>query len=339
MALKRTSTSVAPAMTQAAIRKLVADSIASALEAQAATMANNGNTNRNTEQRETLVARKCSYKEFMSCQPFNFKDLQQSVSSDQELKKQRANHWKQPATSFGNLSCLWRERAFQKSVPKGKQQCPWKSILAEGQERPPRSKRSHDLPPVRQVEFQIDLFPGTAPVARAPYILAPSEMQELSDQAQELADRGFIRPNTSPWELLINDLFDQIQGSSVYSKIDWRSGYHLLRVRDEDIPKTAFRTRYGLYKFQVMSFGLTNVPAVFMDLMNRVYKPYLDKFVMVFIDDILIYSRNKEEHTNHLRIILELLGKEKLYAKFSKCDFWINIVQFLRHVIDSQGIH
>ncbi|GJR36383.1 putative reverse transcriptase domain-containing protein [Tanacetum coccineum] len=137
----------------------------------------------------------------------------------------------------------------------------------------------------------------------------------------------------------INDLFDQLQGSSVYSKIDLRSDYHQLRVRDEDIPKTAFRTRYGQYEFQVMPFGLTNVPAVFIDLMNRVCKPYLDKFVIVFIDDILIYSHNKEEHADHLRIILELLKKEKLYAKFSKCDFWISIVQFLGHVIDSQGIH
>ncbi|GJZ26105.1 putative reverse transcriptase domain-containing protein [Tanacetum coccineum] len=137
----------------------------------------------------------------------------------------------------------------------------------------------------------------------------------------------------------IDDLFDQLQGSSVYSKIDLRSGYHQLRVRDEDIPKTAFRTRYGHYEFQVMPFGLTNAPAVFMDLMNRVCKPYLDKFVIVFIDDILIYSRNEEEHANHLRIILELLKKEKLYAKFSKCDFWIRIVQFLGHLIDSQGLH
>ncbi|GJY14403.1 putative reverse transcriptase domain-containing protein [Tanacetum coccineum] len=185
-------------------------------------------------------------------------------------------------------------------------------------------------------------------------------------------DPRFIRPSTSPWgapvlfvkkkdgsfrmcidyqELnkltvknryplpRIDDLFDQLQGSSVYSKIDLRSGYHQLRVRDEDIPKTAFRTRYGHYEFQVMPFGLTNAPAVFMDLMNRVCKPYLDKFVIVFIDDILIYSRNKEEHANHLRIILELLKKEKLYAKFSKCDFWIRIVQFLGHLIDSQGLH
>ncbi|GKB31285.1 putative nucleotidyltransferase, ribonuclease H [Tanacetum coccineum] len=138
---------------------------------------------------------------------------------------------------------------------------------------------------------------------------------------------------------MIDDLFDQLQGLSVYSKIDLRSGYHQLRVRDEDIPKTAFRTRYGHYEFQVMPFGLTNTPAIFMDLMNRVCKPYLDKFMIVFIDDILIYSRNKEEHANHLRIILELLKKEKLYAKFSKCDFWIHIVQFLGHLIDNQGLH
>ncbi|GKD25803.1 putative reverse transcriptase domain-containing protein [Tanacetum coccineum] len=212
---------------------------------------------------------------------------------------------------------------------------------------------------------------GTALVAQAPYRLAPSEIQELSDQLQELADRGFIRPRTSPWgapvlfvkkkeesfrmcidyrelnKLTVNnryplpridDLFDQLQGSSVYSKINLRLGYHQLRVRDEDIPKTAFRTWYGHYEFQVMPFGLTNAPAVFMDLMNRVCKPYLDRFMIVFIDDILIYSRNKEEHADHMRIILELLKKEKLYAKFSKCDFWISIVQFLEHVIDIQGI-
>ncbi|GJT21747.1 putative reverse transcriptase domain-containing protein [Tanacetum coccineum] len=137
----------------------------------------------------------------------------------------------------------------------------------------------------------------------------------------------------------IDDLFDQLQGSSVYSKIDLRSGYHQLRVREEDIPKTAFRTRYGHYEFQVMPFGLTNAPAVFMDLMNRVCKPYLDKFVIVFIDDILIYSKNKKEHEEHLKLILELLKKEELYAKFSKCEFWIPKVQFLGHVIDSEGIH
>ncbi|GKB94526.1 putative reverse transcriptase domain-containing protein, partial [Tanacetum coccineum] len=228
------------------------------------------------------------------------------------------------------------------------------------------------IPPARQVEFQIDLVPGVAPVARAPYRLAPSEMKELAELLQELSDKGFIKPNSSPWGasvlfvkkkdgtfcmcidyrelnkltvknryllLRIDDLFDELQGSSVYSKIDLRSGYHQLRVRGEDIPKTTFRMHYGHYEFQVLPFGLTNTPAVFMDLMNRVCKPYLDKFVIFFIDDILIYSKNKEEHEEHLKVILELLKKEELYAKFSKCEFWIPKVQFLGHVINSKGIH
>ncbi|GJR19767.1 putative reverse transcriptase domain-containing protein [Tanacetum coccineum] len=228
------------------------------------------------------------------------------------------------------------------------------------------------LPPARLVEFQIDLIPESVPVAQAPYRLAPSKMKELSKQLQELFDKGFIRPSSSPWgasvlfikkkdgsfrmcidyrELnkltmknryplpRIDDLFDQLQGSNIYSKIDLRSGYHQLRVREQDIPKTALRTRYGHYEFQVMPFGLTNAPAVFMDLMNRVCKPYLDKFIIVFIDDILIYSKDKKEHEEHLKAILELLKKEKLYAKFSKCEFWIPRVQFLGHVIDSRGIH
>ncbi|GJX77431.1 putative reverse transcriptase domain-containing protein [Tanacetum coccineum] len=138
---------------------------------------------------------------------------------------------------------------------------------------------------------------------------------------------------------MIDDLFDQLQGSNVYSKIDLRSSYHQLRVREEDIRKTAFRTWYGHYEFQVMPFVYTNASAIFMDLMNRVCKPYLDKFVIIFIDDILIYSKNKEEHEEHLKLILEFLKKEELYAKFSKCEFWIPKVQFLGHVIDSRGIH
>ncbi|GJT72790.1 putative reverse transcriptase domain-containing protein [Tanacetum coccineum] len=201
------------------------------------------------------------------------------------------------------------------------------------------------LPLTRQVEFQIDLVPGVASIARAPYRLAPSEIKELSEQLKELSGKGFIRPSSSPWgapvlfvkkkdgsfrmcidyqELnqltvknryplpKIDDLFGQLQGSSVYSKIDLRS---------------------------VMPFGLTNAPVIFMDLMNRVCKPYLDKFVIVFIDDILIYSKNKQEHEEHLKQILELLKKEELYAKFSKCEFWISKVLFLGHMIDSEGIH
>ncbi|GJU42146.1 putative reverse transcriptase domain-containing protein [Tanacetum coccineum] len=185
------------------------------------------------------------------------------------------------------------------------------------------------LPPPRHVEFKIDLVPGAAP-----YNIA---------QTPQIVER-YYRPNKltvkNRYPLpRIDDLFDQLQGSSVYSKIDLRSGYHQLRIREEDIPITAFRTRYGHFEFQVMPFGLTNAPAVFMDLMNRVCKPYLDKFVIVFIDDVLIYSKSREEHEEHLKIILGLLKEEKLYAKFSKCDFWLDSVQFLGHVINREGVH
>nr|GEY29149.1 putative reverse transcriptase domain-containing protein [Tanacetum cinerariifolium] len=211
------------------------------------------------------------------------------------------------------------------------------------------------LPSTRPVEFQIDLVLGAAPVARAPYRLAPFEMKELAKQLKELSDKGFIRPSSSPWGAPVlfvkkkdgsfrmcidyrelNKLTVKNR-SSVYSKIDLRSGYHQLRVREEDIPKTAFRTRYGHYEFQVMPFGLTNAPAVFMDPMNRVCKTYLDKFVIVFINDIIIYSKDEKEQEEYLKAILELLKKEELYAKFSKCKFWIPKVQFLGHVIDSQA--
>nr|GEV55849.1 putative reverse transcriptase domain-containing protein [Tanacetum cinerariifolium] len=207
------------------------------------------------------------------------------------------------------------------------------------------SKDLSGIPPTQQVEFQIDLVPGAAPVARAPYRLAPTEMKELTDQLQELSDKGFIRPSSSPWGAPV--LFVKNKDGSFRMCIDYRELIELtvkncnqqLRVREEDIPKTAFRMRYGHYEFQVMPFGLRNVPAVFMDLMNRVCKLYLDKFVIVFIDDILIYSKNKEEHEEHLKLILELLKKEELYVKISKCKFWIPKVQFLKHVIDSKGIY
>ena len=136
----------------------------------------------------------------------------------------------------------------------------------------------------------------------------------------------------------IDDLFYQLRGARVFSKIDLRSGYHQLKIRSEDIPKTAFKTRYGHYEFLVMPFGLTNAPAVFMDLMNRIFQPYLDQFVIVFIDDILIYSGSKEDHGEHLRVVLHILRENKLYAKFSKCQFWLDSVAFLGHVILAKGV-
>ncbi|GJZ82207.1 putative reverse transcriptase domain-containing protein, partial [Tanacetum coccineum] len=193
------------------------------------------------------------------------------------------------------------------------------------------------LPPIREIKFRIELIPGATPVAKSPYHLAPSEMEELMCIDYRELNKLTIK-NRYPL-LRIDDLFDQLQGSQFFSKIDLRSGYHQLRVHEDDIPKTAFRTRYGHFKFTVMPFGLTNAPTIFMDLMNRVCRPYLDKFVIVFIDDILIYSKTLEEHVEHLRLVLELLKKEKLYAKFSKCEFWLREVQFLGHVINGNGIH
>ncbi|GJZ44849.1 putative reverse transcriptase domain-containing protein [Tanacetum coccineum] len=195
------------------------------------------------------------------------------------------------------------------------------------------------LPPHQKVEFYIDLVPRATPITKSPYRLAPSKMQELSEQLQELQDKGLFDQVTLHAEHLIDDLFGQLQGSRYFLKIDLHFGYHQLRVHEADILKKAFRMRYGHFDFTVMPFGLTNAPAVFMDLMNRVYKPYLDKFVIVFIDDILIYSKSKEDHEVYLKLVLELLKKEKLYAKFSKCEFWLQEVHFLRHVVDNNDIH
>nr|GEZ10572.1 putative reverse transcriptase domain-containing protein [Tanacetum cinerariifolium] len=174
------------------------------------------------------------------------------------------------------------------------------------------------LPPTRQVEFQIDLIPGPSSSPWGASVLFVKKKDGSFRMCIDYRELNKLTVKNRYPLPRIDDLFDQLQGSSIYSKIDLRSGYHHLRVREADIPKTAFRTRYGHYEFQVMSFGLTNAPAIFMDLMNRVCKPYLDKFVIVFIDDILIYSRNEQEHGEHLKLILELLKKEKLYAKFSK---------------------
>ncbi|GJT32339.1 putative reverse transcriptase domain-containing protein [Tanacetum coccineum] len=227
------------------------------------------------------------------------------------------------------------------------------------------------IPPDRQVEFHIDLIPRSTPVAKSPYKLAPSEMQELMKQLQELLDKGFIRPSSSSWGALvffvkkkdgsmqmyidyrelnkvtiknryplprIDDLFVQLQGVSFFSKIDLLSGYHQLKIREEDIPKIAFQTRYEHYEFIVIQFGLTTSPAAFMDLMNQVCRSMLDKSIIMFINDILIYSKSAKDHETHLRQVLSMLKQEKLYAKFSKCEFWHREVQFLGHVINNKGI-
>ena len=228
------------------------------------------------------------------------------------------------------------------------------------------------MPPDRDVEFLIELIPGTAPIAKRPYRMAPIEHEEVKKNIDELLSKGFIRPSSSPWAFpvllvekketsakrmcvdyralnavtvknkyplpRIDDLFDQLQGACVFSKIDLRSGYHQLKIRPSDIPKTAFTTKYGLYEYTVMSFGLTNAPAYFMHLMNKVLMDFLDKFLVVFIDDILIFSKTKEEHEEHLRLVLQRLREHKLYAKFSKCQFWIDEVPFLGHIISKGGI-
>jgi hypothetical protein len=211
------------------------------------------------------------------------------------------------------------------------------------------------MPPDQDIEFAIGLQPRTAPISKRPYRMPPAELVELKKQLQELLDKGFIRPSTSPWgcpalfvkkdESLrlcidyrplnavtiknkyplprIDVLFDQLVRAKVFSKIELRSDYHQIKIQSSDNPKTAFSTKYELYEFLVMSFGMTNAPAYFMYLMNSVFMPELDKFVVVFIDDILVYSKNEEEHVGHLHVVLQRLREHHLYAKLSKCDFWL----------------
>jgi hypothetical protein len=218
------------------------------------------------------------------------------------------------------------------------------------------------MPPDKDIEFVIDLIPGTSPIAKRPYRMAAPELAELKKQLGELQRGGFIRPRSSQWGApvlfvenkdksmrmcvdyhslnevtiknkypipRIDDLFDQLKGSKYFLKVDLRSGYHQLKIRKSDIPKTAFVTRYGQYEFTVMSFGLTNAPTYFMNLMNKVFMEEMDKFVIVFIDDILVYSKSVEEHEQHLRVVLGKLRAHKMYAKFSKCECWLEKISFL----------
>jgi hypothetical protein len=227
------------------------------------------------------------------------------------------------------------------------------------------------MAPDRDILFAIELQPGTAPISKRSYRMPPAELAELKKQLQELLDKGFIHPSTSPWgcpalfvkkkdESLrlcvdyrplnavtiknkyplprIDVLFDQLVRAKVFSKIDLRSGCHQIKIRASDIPKTAFSTRYKLYEYLVMSFGLTNASAYLMYLMNLVFMPELDKFVVVFIDDILVYSKSEDEHTKHLHIVLQRLRDHRLYAKFSKCDFWLREIKFLGHTISQDRI-
>jgi hypothetical protein len=227
------------------------------------------------------------------------------------------------------------------------------------------------MPPDRDVEFIIELQPGTSPISRRPSKMTHKELAELKVQLNELLDKGYVRLSSSPWGcsalfvkkkdqslrlcidyrplnavtiknkyLLprIDILFDQLAGARVFSKVDLRSSYHQIKICPEDVPKTAFSTKYGLYEYLVMSFGLTNAPAYFMYLMNTVFMPELDKFVVVFIEDILNYSKSEEEHAQHLRVILQELRDHQLYAMFTKCAFWLKEVPFLGHIISTEGI-
>src|SRR4051794_5360295 len=227
------------------------------------------------------------------------------------------------------------------------------------------------IPLIREVKFVIDLKPRTVPIAKRPYKMPPHHLLELKKEIDEALHKGFIRPSSSSWGApslfvkksdgtnrlvqnyrpinqatiqnkyplpRINDLYDQLAGSKVFSKLDLRLGYHQIRVREEDIPKTAFITRYGSYEYTVMSFCLTNAPATFSRLMNYIFMEYLNKFVVVYLDDILVYSKNKEEHAEHLCLILAKLREHKLYAKYSKCEFWLPEVIYLGHVISKDGV-
>src|ERR1700682_375681 len=227
------------------------------------------------------------------------------------------------------------------------------------------------LPPRREVDHHVELEPGQSPPSKPTYRLSQPEIDELKKQLADLLAKGYTRESKSPYgapvlfvkkkdgtmrmcvdyralnEITIknnsplpriDELLDRLLGAKYFSKINLRSGYWQVRIAEEDVPKTAFRTRYGHYEFLVMPFGLTHAPASFMHLMQQTLRKYLDDFVIVFLDDVLVYSRSKEEHDKHLRIVLETLRENKLYAKLSKCEFYSKEISFLGHVINEHGI-
>jgi hypothetical protein len=244
------------------------------------------------------------------------------------------------------------------------------SILSDFSDVFPPELPSH-LPPQRDVDHRIELTQTSPPTLRSVYRMSPAELDELKKQLDELVAAGFIQPSKSPFGApvlfvkkkdgsmrmcvdyrdlnritvknkyplpRVDELFDRLQGAKYFSKIDLRSGYHQVRIHDDDIHKTAFRTRYGHYEFLVLPFGLTNAPATFMHLMQSIFGPHLDHFVIVFLDDILIFSKTLQEHRQHVREVLEILRKNQLYGKASKCEFFKKSLSFLGHVVGENGI-
>jgi hypothetical protein len=227
------------------------------------------------------------------------------------------------------------------------------------------------LPPKRDIYFSVNFMPGATPVSKAPYRMSMPEMKELQLQLEELLKKGYIHPSVLPWGALvlfmkkkdgtlrlcinfrqlnkvtiknkyplprIDDLLNQLKDVKIFSKIELRSRYHNVRIKDEEINKTTFRTRYGHYKFTVVSFGLSNAPTIFMCLMNGVFRDYLDKFFIVFLDDILVYSKSEEENEKHLRMVLQVLRENQLYAKLIKCSFYQEQIHYLGHIISKDGM-
>jgi hypothetical protein len=227
------------------------------------------------------------------------------------------------------------------------------------------------LPPKRDIDLSINLMPGAAPVSKTPYRMSTPELKELQMKFEELLKKGYICPSVSPWGApilfvkkkdgtlrlcidfrqlnkvtvknkyplpRIDDLFYELKDAKIFSNIDLRSGYDQVRIKEEDISKTSFRTRYGHYEFTMVPFGLSNAPVVLMFLMNGVFREYLDKFVIVFLDDILVYSKSEEENEHHLRMVLQVLRQHQLYAKLSKCSFYQKQIHYLGHIILKDGI-